>query len=291
MDEKDWLILQTIYEERNITKAADKLYTSQPSLTYRLQQMEEEVGVKIVWRSKKGIKFTSEGEYLVKYARNMLLEFQKTKDYLLNMNDNVEGIIRLGVSSNFAHYRLPSLLVSFLELYPNVQFKVKTGWSSEIFQLLQNEDVHIGIIRGDYHWLEQKVLISEESMCIISDKEIYIEDLPKLPRITYKTDPQLKQLINNWWHEHFIHPPLITMEVDKVQTCKEMVMHGLGYAIIPSICLKPHDHVQMIDLTSKNGEALSRKTWMTHRDSEQEFYVVKKFIEFVKQQAQLEELC
>lgn len=282
MDEKDWKILHAIFEERNITKAAERLFTSQPSLTYRLQQMEEEVGVKIVWRSKKGIKFTSEGEYLVKYAEKMLLELQKTKDYLLNMNNNVEGIIRLGVSSNFAHYKLPVLLKNFLQHYPNVQFNVNTGWSSEIYQLLQNEDVHIGIIRGDYNWLDQKLLINEESICIISKKKINVEDLPLLPRINYKTDPLLKQLIDNWWSEKFTQPPMITMEVDKVQTCIEMVSNGLGYGIIPSICLKSYDNLHTIDLTSKNGQVALRKTWMIYRYSELKFSVVKKFVDFLK---------
>jgi DNA-binding transcriptional LysR family regulator len=285
MDEKDWLILQAIYEERNITKAAERLYTSQPSLTYRLQQMEEDVGVKIVWRSKKGIKFTSEGEYLVKYAKNMLLELQKTKDYLLNMNNNVEGIIRLGVSSNFAHYKLPNILKSFLEHYPNVQFNVYTGWSSEIYQLLQNEDVHIGIIRGNYNWDDHKLLINEESICIISNRKIGVEDLPKLPRINYKTDPLLKQLISNWWNQRFTQPPMITMEVDKIQTCKEMVINGLGYGIIPSICLKPYDELHTINLTSKNEQVLLRKTWMIYRESELKFSVVDKFVDFLKNQS------
>jgi DNA-binding transcriptional LysR family regulator len=281
MDEKDWLILQVIYEERNITKAAERLYTSQPSLTYRLQQMEEEVGVKIVWRSKKGIKFTSEGEYLVKYAKNMLLELQKTKDYLLNMNKKVEGIIRLGVSSNFAHYKLPGILKNFLEHYPNVQFKVNTGWSSEIFQLLQKDDVHLGILRGDYNWLDQKLLINEESMCVISNREITLQELPKLPRINYKTDPLLKQSIDNWWHEKFTHPPIITMEVDKLETCKEMVINGLGYGIIPSICLKPYDNLHTIDLTSEHGQVVLRKTWMIYRESELKFSVVQAFVDFL----------
>lgn len=282
MREKDWLILQAIYDERNITKAANRLYTSQPALTYRLQQMEENLGVKIVSRSKKGIKFTPEGEYLVKYASNMLLELQKTKDYLLNMNDKVEGIIRIGVSSNFAHYKLPSILKSFLEQYPNVQFNVNTGWSSEIYQLIQSEDVHLGIIRGDYNWLDDKLLIDKEHVSIISKSKVDVEELPKLPRISYTTDPLLKQLIDNWWGERFSQPPIITMNVDKVETCKEMVANGLGYAIIPSICLKPYDDLHTIELTNKNGQPLWRKTWMIYRKSELKFPVVKTFVQFFK---------
>ena len=53
--QKDWLIIKTLYEEKNITKTAEKLYITQPALTYRLQAIEQEFGVKIVNRGKKGV--------------------------------------------------------------------------------------------------------------------------------------------------------------------------------------------------------------------------------------------
>lgn len=287
MDKKDWLILQIIDEEQNITKAAERLYMSQPALSYRLQQLESELKIKIVTRSRKGIKLTPEGEYLVNYAKKMLLELQKTKDYLLNMNERVEGIIRIGVSSNFAHYRLPSMLKLFLTNYPRVHFSVKTGWSSEIFQLAQSEDVHIGIIRGEYSWLDEKHLIDKEEITIISKQEIDINNLPSLPRISYTTDPLLKQTIDNWWYERYSQPPRITMEVDKVETCKEMVANGLGYAIIPSICLKPFDQLHTVNLTTKDGQPIWRKTWLIYRRTELKFSVINTFVQFLKEHANL----
>lgn len=283
MDEKDWFIIKAIHEERNITKAAEKLYTSQPALTYRLQQMEENLKVKLVLRNKKGIKFTPEGEYLVKYANQMILELQKTRDYVLNMNNNIEGIIRIGVSSNFGHYRLPSILKSFLQNYPNVQFNVTTGWSSKINKLIQNEDVHLGIVRGDYTWYGPKVLIEKEHLTIISKENINIEKLPNLPCINYVTDHLLKKIIDDWWLERFSHPPNYTMKVDKIETCKEMVRHGLGYAIIPSICLQSRDREQFhtIHLTSIKGEPIWRDTWLMYQESVLDFEVIKRFIEFI----------
>jgi DNA-binding transcriptional LysR family regulator len=66
MEDRDWLILQELYRMKNITKAAQELYMSQPALTSRLQHIEREFNVRIVTRSTKGIRFTPEGEYLVK---------------------------------------------------------------------------------------------------------------------------------------------------------------------------------------------------------------------------------
>jgi DNA-binding transcriptional LysR family regulator len=133
MDEKDWVILQTIFEERNITKAAEKLYISQPALTYRLQQLEKEFGTMIVARGKRGVEFTAQGEYIAQYARSMTLQLRNTKEFVQNMGKEIRGALRIGVSGIFARYELPAILNEFISQYPNVEVNVKTGWSAESY--------------------------------------------------------------------------------------------------------------------------------------------------------------
>ncbi len=69
MEYRDWYILQTLYQEQNITKTAETLYLSQPALTKRLRQIEKEFGVQIVQRGSRGVHFTPQGEYLAKWCR------------------------------------------------------------------------------------------------------------------------------------------------------------------------------------------------------------------------------
>lgn len=99
--ERDWLVLQTLYNEKNITKAAQKLYISQPALTNRIQQLEKEFGVQIVNRGRRGVQFTPQGEYLATCAHDMLLSIQMMKENVQNMENNVAGTLRLGVSNIF----------------------------------------------------------------------------------------------------------------------------------------------------------------------------------------------
>lgn len=292
MNDQDWSLLEAIYDEKNLTRAAEKLFISQPALTYRIQQIEQEFGVKVIFRSNKKISFTPEGEHLVKYAKKMLLEKRKVKDYVLNMSNDIQGSLRIGCSSNFALYKLPPLIKQFLILYPKVEINVNTGWSSEIVKLLQNEDVHVGIVTGDYKWLEEKALITEEPLCVISKQEISLEDLPRLARINYvpaksrlhPTNPLISKTIDNWWLDRFSEPPFIIMNVDKVETCKEMVANGLGYSIVPGGAITDKDDFYTIDLHFNNGEALLRRTWMLYRESSLELATVKHFVDYVKAQ-------
>ncbi len=282
MDEKDWRFLKVLYEEKNITKAAEKLFVSQPALSYRLKQLEEEFDMKLFFKRKRGIEFTSEGEYLAKYANDMLKQLQQTKDGMLNMQKKVKGTIRLGVSSNFAQYKLPEILREFSKQYPDVQFMVNTGWSTKVMDLLGTSSVHLGILRGDYDWNGERFLLDKERLCIISKSEIQLKDLPKLPLIDYHTDSSLKRLINRWWQETFAMPPLVTMETDRQDTSKEMVKHGLGYAIVPEICLRPSDELFVKGLSYKDGQPVLRDTWLMYQPDSLHLSVVKAFIEFLR---------
>jgi DNA-binding transcriptional LysR family regulator len=284
MDEQDWILLKTLHREKNITRTAQKLYITQPALTYRIKHLEEKFRVKLVLRTKRGIDFTPEGEYLLSHAQTMLSRLQEVRDTILDMGHEVRGSLRLGVSSNYALYRLPKLLKLFLEDYPEVKVNVNTGWSSRIVKLKESKEVQIGIIRGEHNWHGQKLLLNEEKLCIISKTPIEMEILPSLQRISYKTDISLRNNIETWWRERFKEPSIVSMTVDRIETCKEMVRFGLGYAIIPKLVLGNTENLFTIDIEE---DRTFRKTWLIYDQSAYELTTLKEFLNFMKQYATL----
>lgn len=283
MDDRDWLILHTLYQEKSITKAGQSLYIAQPTLTKRLKQIEKELGVIIVHRGIRGVQFTPEGEYLAKRAEEMLFNLREIKEDLKNFSNQVAGTLRLGVSNFFGKYKLPGLLRQFKEQYPHVDFQVETGFSQDVFNLVYNQDVHIGFVRGDYSWPDQKKLVLEEQLCIASKNQIDLNQLPHLPRIDYRTDSLYKRLVDDWWAEHFTEPPSVAMVVDQGDTCKEMVLNGLGYAIIPSMFFEHVEDVYKFYISDKEGHPIIRKTWMFYHKEFLELNVVKAFVEFMNE--------
>ncbi|WP_026678660.1 LysR family transcriptional regulator [Fictibacillus gelatini] len=282
MDHRDWIILQVLYHKKNITKTAESLYISQPTLTNRLQQIEKEFGVQIVIRGRRGVQFTPQGEYLAKVAEEILQKIETAKETLLNMGQNVMGTLRLAVSNTFTHHKLPIVLKRFKDQYPDVEFKVTTGWGKDMINLLYNREVHVAFIRGDYNWPDEKQLLLEETICIASKEKIDMNDLPGKPRIDYHTDLLLKAVIDNWWAENFQQPPYTSIEVDKAETCKDMIVNGLGYSIIPSMILDDVKDIHTIDITNKEGEPILRRTWMFYHKESMELNIVKAFVDFIK---------
>ena len=282
MEKKDWLILQAVYNAKNITKAADHLYMSQPTLTYRLQQIEKEFDIKLFLRGRRGVEFTEQGELLVKYATEMLRQRREMEENLWNSGGEIRGTLRLSVSRTFAFYRLPQLLKAFNDKFPKVDFDIHTGVNIDVIQEIYKQDAHVGIVRGDHHWPSQQAILTEEYISILSQKKIELKDLPSMRRISFQTDPNLEMIMDTWWKTHFNEPPANTLIVDNVEIAKRMVLNGLGYCIAPSIVLEENDQLHTIYLKDAEGNPFIWETRVLYREDLLDLAIVREFIDFLK---------
>ncbi|USG65006.1 LysR family transcriptional regulator [Brevibacillus ruminantium] len=281
MDYKDWDILTVLNEERNFTKASQRLFISQPALTYRIQHMEEFFKSTLFVRNRNGVQLTPQGELVVQYAEEMKKRLQTVRDTIESMGTEVKGTIKIGVSSTFGQYILPEMLHQYLGRFPQVNVQIITGFSCDIMQLLVSRDIHLAIVKGTHHWHEEKIPLSDESICVVSKEPLDIDQLPSLPRINYQMDPHLKEMIDDWWKQKFHEPSLITMFVDNLETCKEMVKIGRGYTILPSICLQNEQGLFVQPLHKEDGTSLHRKTWIYCHHSSMNFAIVRSFFHFL----------
>ncbi len=282
MDERDWLIITVLYEQKNVTKAAQALFISQPALTARIRHIERDLGVSMIVRGSRGIHFTPEGEYLAESAGEILAQIRRVRERALNMAGEIGGTLRIAAPDYIAKCKLPSLLGLFKRQYPDVEFNVTNAWSRDVCRLVYNQEVHIGFVRNDYNWQDEKHVLHEEPLCIAAKKEIALSDLPKLARIDYHTDASYKAFLDEWWNGHFTQPPRISMTVAHMDICKAMVANGLGYAILPTTILQDIGPTCQIPLRDKNGQVITRRTTMIYQQETLNLRLVKLFVEFVK---------
>ena len=281
MNENDLHFLKTLHQERSLTKAAEKLFISQPALSYRIRALEKELGVPLFVRSKTGIDLTPQGEYLVEFATKQYNQIQKMKEEIQQIeSQELMGTIHLGTSLVYARYELPQLIYAFHLEYPKVKFNIISSHSSNIFTMLNNQEINIGIIRGDFKWHEEAHVLFTEPICLASAKPFKIEELPDAGRIKFKTDPVLYHQINQWWSERFNVEPKIIIETSNTDTCLEMLKAGIGYSIVPSLGLQSFNgYVQPVKWLS--GEAFTRQTNLYLRAQSNLVPAVRVFTDFV----------
>ncbi|MTI54694.1 LysR family transcriptional regulator [Geosporobacter ferrireducens] len=285
MDSNDWIMLKTIRKEHSLSRTAERLFISQPSLTYRLNKLEKEFGVKILNRHSNGVSFTIQGEYLLKYAEEMLEKLSLVKDTVQNMKDSTRGTLRLGVSTVFAKFKLAPILKTYQERFPDVEIILKTGSSTlQLPDMLFKNDVDLIILRADIDWPEKKHVILEEPHGIISAHPIAFHQLPHVPWIQDDSVVITKfdEVFYKWWQVQFSTPPpaLIT-QVNSLEACIQLASHGLGWTIVPKIHIGNRRSLFFSPLLWPDGQPMLQKTFMLYRNEVLERSAIKMFIDYV----------
>ena len=122
----------TVAREESITKAAEALHITQPTLSRQMAQMEEEMGVKLFHRGTRKISLTSEGLLLRRRGEEILELVDKTERELAKQDETVEGMVSVGCGDLTAVQILPDLFRSFHERYPAVTFDLYTATADDV---------------------------------------------------------------------------------------------------------------------------------------------------------------
>ncbi|MCG1009652.1 LysR family transcriptional regulator [Salinicoccus sp. ID82-1] len=282
MDDIDWLIISEVYKKKNVTKAARTLYISQPTITKKIRKLEERFNIIIYERKSKGIEFTPEGEYLAIRAGEISKEMDQVKKDVKSMSSETVGKLNIGVSNHIAKYKLPEVLSEFHKLYPMVEFNIFSGYGREVHQMMNTQNIHVGLIRADYEWGGSKEKLGEDQVCLVYKHPISMEDLPELVNIDYQTGSTTNSMIESWWESNFDSPRNIGMHVDNLEGCKEMVMNGFGYGILPESIVTDQDQLYKSRLMLDDDTPLVASSWIYYTESLLENKIISEFVEFVK---------
>lgn len=284
MDEREWQTFITVVEEGNITKAAEKLFLSQPALSYRLRHIETELNASLFLRTNDGIILTPEGELFDEYCRRMLREQETLKQNISAINGKIQGTLKISASINFADFELPKLLHTFRDAYPDIHIQVKTGFSHQAIKSFNSGESMITFARGDYKAPGKSVVLLEEPYCIVYKDPIPFEDFKSIPFIRYNTDPSVSNVIESWCSDKLKEPPTVSMDVNSMATCRHFVREGLGWSILTYMGLGPCKDKDVVvrPLRDSEGKIVTRTTKMFYNESSASLPAVRTFIEYVK---------
>lgn len=281
-------IIKILAEEKNMRKAAERLFLTQPALSQRLQTIEKDWGTQIFIRSQRGLTPTPAGELVIQHATETIQKRAEIFETIQALNSKVHGTLKIACASIVGLNWLPKVLKEYVTLYPDTKISLMTGWSSEIVKALYEGDAHIGIVRGSADWKGKKIHLFRDMMYLVDTEITDLEQIHSTDRpfIQFKSDSDYYQEIVQWWQRHFNQNPKNQITVDQIETCKQMALNGIGYAILPSITLNGEEKVNKIPLNkSERDIGLTRDTWLIGYDNAFELRQVAAFIDVVKERA------
>lgn len=146
MELKELEYVLAVAEEGSISKAAERLYMAQSSLSQFLTKYEAELEVKLFMRTATGVRLTRSGEIFTKNARQMLRQYHQMKGELSDIKELFSGRIEFGLSSFRGSYLMPRVLSRFKEQYPGIEVIIHEHDSYRLRDMLAAGNLDIALV-------------------------------------------------------------------------------------------------------------------------------------------------
>jgi DNA-binding transcriptional LysR family regulator len=295
MDIKEHSYVLAIVDNGNISKAAQALYISQPSLSIFLKNLENRLGTKLFDRRDGKLELTYEGERYVKYARRIVALNDDLEQELEDIQKNNLGRIRIGVMLTRATYTLPALLKGLKERHPQIEIHVVEEPQGTLEQMVASGEIDIAFI--NYPFKEsglEYIELAENNAVLVASKEMGLSEKaerrenfpypyldlkqldPATPYVLLKSGRSLRMYADKVFGENGVAPRVL-FETSLITTALSAARAGLGAAFVyDSLVLE--EGVNDLDIFSV-GEDLGRRYVLVYSAERKLSNLVKLVIE------------
>lgn len=231
-----------VSQVKSFTRAAERLYVSQPAITNAIRSLEDELGVQLFDRGQKQALLTAEGKVFYNHVENVMRDVSKTISEISSLKNLNTGILTLGVVSIAGVNCITRLLANFQKIYPNIQLTLIEDNVPAIHKSLIEDKSDLGIIiEGEtYPGIESFSIGNQELLvCFPKSHQFSLQnsiDLTELvaePLILLKNNSLLRRRIIEEF-EQINTLPQIKIESNHIQTIKSMIAHHVGISILPA---------------------------------------------------------
>jgi DNA-binding transcriptional LysR family regulator len=244
MDLSQLHVFLTVAKEQSFSRAAEKLYRTQPAVSIVIRKLEESVGQPLLVRGARQVKLTDAGELLRDYAERLLNlrdEIQKGMEDLGNLG---RGELRLGVNESSIHALLPAL-ARYRKLYPGVKLIMHRTLSRDIPQEVLNYRLDLGAV--SYVPQDAKLaaveILSDELTFVVPPKHplarrrsVDIQELGEETFIAHNVESPYRSRVIQLFEKHRV-PLHRDIEMPTIESIKRFVQMGMGVAIVPRMCV------------------------------------------------------
>jgi len=141
-------VFRIVAEELSFTRAAERLFLTQPAVTMQVKNLEEDLGLRLFDRTGQRIALTAAGTALLDYARRIAALCADAERDLAALKGETRGRLALGASTTIAQYLLPRLAGQFLAAFPAIELSILSGNTEEVVGALVEGRIALGLIEG-----------------------------------------------------------------------------------------------------------------------------------------------
>lgn len=224
----------------SVSRAADALYVTQPTLTARLHALEREAGAQLFIRARQGMRLTEAGHTFLPYAERAVRAVREGRRAIQEVGSGSAGRLQVAAAPAVSTYVLPEVLEQFVKVHPRVEVAVRTGHSEDVLQMVLRDEAQVGLGRALRHPdIELQSLYEEELVLVLAPdhpfarrRAVSMADVGSEQLILFdRTSSYYEVTQAAFLSAGFALPAL--MEMDNIEAAKKMVERGLGVALLP----------------------------------------------------------
>jgi len=227
---------------KNISKAADALFISQPAISKSLSRLEENLGCTLFSRTSRGVSLTADGEILYERIREAFAAIEAGEEELRHRTELGIGQLRIGVSTTLCKYILLPYLQNFIRQHPHIRITIECQSTLHTVELLESGQIDIGLIGAPKHHGTLTFLPLKKIQDAFVATQSYLDNLS----IREHTDSDLflsatlmlldeenitRQYINDYFYRNQIKTNQI-LEVSSMDLLIEFAKIGIGAACV-----------------------------------------------------------
>ncbi len=280
-----------IAEERSISRAAKRLYISQPPLSQQLRALEEELGVRLFERTTRSLEITDAGRVFRERALQIVELMDSTVKEVKDSVSEMQGTLSVGFVASSGAALLPHRIPDFNRTYPEITFQIREGSTHRILDLLNSGIIEVGIVRTpfnleNYEYVElpgegMVAVATERYLDSSTDKRLKLDELEGVPLVIDKRFEKL--IIGACQQAGFI--PKVLCEGEDSRSLLGWASSGMGVAVVPRSAeeLLPSADVVVREIECSSLKTKTLITWVRNRTLSK---AAKKFIETFKREEQ-----
>ena len=280
-----------VAEHQNFTKAAEKCFVTQPTLSMQIQKLEDQLDILIFDRSKKPIELTEVGKKIVNQARNIVNESHRIQDIVDQQKGFIGGEFKLGIIPTVMPTLLPMFLKNFIKKYPKVKLKIEELTTEEIITRINDGhlDAAIAATPLENDSIKERVLYFEPFMAYIpqnhrlnSKKTISTDDLDIEDMLLLEDGHCFRDGVINLCRafkdqndEHF------QLESGSIETLVKLSNEGLGMTLLPYLHTLDINEKTKINFKKFDAPSPAREVSIIYHKSELKMQIIEALQEVI----------
>ena len=232
-----------VASERTFTRAAERVFRTQPALSQSIRKLEESVGATLFARDANDVSLTEAGKILAGYAHKMLHLRDEATRAIAQLQNLESGTLSIAAHESAAIYLLPYALLAFADLFPDVKMSVQGGKLDDIPAKVLDRQVQIGFVKDPPAFRElecvnvhtdEMVLIASPRHPMANRASLSIQDLENVPFVVHHLCSSTQKVVRLLFRTHGVRCRIVA-ELWSFENLKSFVMRDVGMAIVPRI--------------------------------------------------------